>query len=148
RAPPLILVDANLLLYAYHPRAEQHEASRKWLETVLSGADLVRFAWLTLWAFVRIATNARVFDHPLAVSEAAEAVSAWLAQPMAGVLEPGERHWEILQGLLREGQASGPMVMDAVLAAIAIEHGATLFTTDRDFSRFPGLRYRNPLKAQ
>jgi len=80
----LILVDANLLLYAYHPRAEQHEKSRAWLEAVLSGPDLVRFAWLTLWAFFRIATNPRVFERPLHTSEAEAAVSSWLAQPTAG----------------------------------------------------------------
>ena len=120
----MILIDANLLLYAYHPRAEQHEKSRAWLEAVLSGPDLVRFAWLTLWAFIRIATNARVFDRPLSTSEAEAAISSWLAQPVAGILEPGERHWDILRGLLREGQATGPLVMDAVLAAIALEHGA------------------------
>jgi uncharacterized protein len=141
----VILIDANLLLYAYHPRAEQHEKSRAWLEAVLSGPDLVRFAWLTLWAFIRIATNTRVFDRPLSTSEAEAAISSWLAQSVAGILEPGERHWDILRGLVREGQATGPLVVDAVLAAIALEHGATLCTTDRDFSRFSGLRWINPL---
>ena len=77
----MILVDANLLLYAYHPRAEQHAQSRAWLEGVLSGPDLVRFAWLTLWAFLRIATNARVFERPLSTAEAEAAISSWLAQP-------------------------------------------------------------------
>jgi toxin-antitoxin system PIN domain toxin len=140
-----ILVDANLLLYAYHPRAEQHDASRAWLEAALTGSELVRFAWLTLWAFLRISTNARVFERPLSLREAEGAVSLWLAQPMAGVLEPGERHWDILRRLMKEGQTAGPLVMDAALAALAIEHGATLHTTDRDFSRFPGLEWRNPL---
>src|SRR5262245_4744835 len=144
----MILVDANLLLYAYHPRAAQHEASRKWLEATLSGTELVRFAWLTLWAFLRIGTNPRVFEHPLSTSEADAAVSSWLAQPAAGILEPGERHWEILRGLMREGQAAGPLVMDAVIAAIALEHGATLYTRDRDFSRFTGLKWTNPLAAR
>ena len=116
----MILVDANLLLYAYHPRAEQHERSRAWLEAVLSGPDLVRFAWLTLWAFLRIATNPRVFERPLSTSEAEAAISSWLAQPAAGILEPGERHWDILRRLVRDGQAAGPLVMDAVLAAIAL----------------------------
>jgi uncharacterized protein len=141
----VILVDANLLLYAYHPRAQQHEASRAWLEAALSGPDLVRFAWLTLWAFLRIATNSRVFERPLSTSEAETAISSWLAQPAAGILDPGERHWEILRGLLRDGQAAGPLVMDAVVAAIALEHGAIVCTTDRDFSRFSGLRWTNPL---
>lgn len=141
----MILIDANLLIYAYHPRAEQHQKSRAWLEAALAGSELVRFAWLTLWAFLRIATNPRVFERPLSVSEAGAAVSAWLAQPGAGVLEPAERHWDILSRLMRDGQTTGPLVMDAVLAAIAIEHGATLYTTDRDFSRFAGLKWMNPL---
>jgi len=141
----VILIDANLLLYAYHPRADQHEKSRGWLEAVLSGPDLVRFAWLTLWAFLRIATNPRAFDHPLSASEAEAAISSWLAQPVAGILDPGERHWDILRALLDQGQATGPLVMDAVLAAIAIEHGATVCTTDRDFSRIPDVKWINPL---
>ncbi len=143
----MILVDANLLLYAYHPRAEQHEKSRAWLEKALFGPELVRFAWLTLWAFLRIATNPRVFERPLSNAEAEAAISSWLALPAAGIVEPGERHWDILRGLVRDGQTAGPLVMDAVLAAIALEHGATLCTTDRDFSRFPRLRWMNPLIA-
>jgi uncharacterized protein len=101
----VILVDANLLLYAYHPRAGQHEGSRAWLEGVLSGSDLVRFAWLTLWAFLRIATNPRVFERPLSTTEAEAAISSWLGQPAAGILDPGERHWDILRGLVHDGQA-------------------------------------------
>jgi toxin-antitoxin system PIN domain toxin len=141
----VILVDANLLLYAHHPRAEHHATSRAWLEATLSGPELVRFTWLTLWAFLRIATNPRVFERPLSTPEADAVVSSLLAQPTAGILEPGERHWEILRGLMRDGQTTGPLVMDAVVAAIALEHGATLCTTDRDFSRFAGLRWTNPL---
>jgi len=143
----VILVDANLLLYAYHARADQHSASKAWLETALAGPELVRFAWLTLWAFVRIATNPRAFERPLSLREAESVVSSWLAQPTVAILEPGERHWEILRGLMRESQTIGPLVMDAALAALALEHGATLCTTDRDFSRFPGLRWTNPLAA-
>jgi toxin-antitoxin system PIN domain toxin len=141
----MILVDVNLLLYAYHPRAVQHEASRQWLETVLGGSGLVRFSWLGIWAFLRIATNPRVFEDPLTAAEAWAAVDAWLAQPNAGILEPGERHREILGTLMAEGQATGPTVMDAVVAALAVEHGATLCTTDRDFARFPGLDWTNPI---
>ena len=141
----MTLIDANLLLYAYHPQAPEHEASRRWLERTLTGPELVRFAWITLWAFLRISTNPRVYERPLSSLEAEAAVSSWLAQPVAGILEPGERHWEILRRLLREGQTFGPLVMDAEIAAIAIEHGATLYTTDRDFSRFPTLKVANPL---
>ena len=144
----MILVDANLLLYAYHPRAAEHERSRAWLESALAGPGLVRFAWLSVWAFLRISTNHRVFERPLSAEEADSAVSSWLAQPCAGIADPGDRHWEILRGLLSEGQATGPLVMDAAIAAIAIEHGATLCTADRDFARFPGLKWANPLDAE
>jgi hypothetical protein len=143
----MILVDANLLLYAYHPSAPQHAASREWLESVLSGSELVGFAWITLWAFLRITTNPRVFERPLSSAEAGAAVSAWLEQPGVRILEPGERHWFILQQLMETGQATGPLLTDAALAALAIEHGATVHTTDRDFARFPGLRWCNPLDA-
>jgi toxin-antitoxin system PIN domain toxin len=144
----MMLVDANLLLSAYDPAAREHEASRHWLEASLSGAVLVRFSWLTVWAFLRIITNPRVFERPLTMAEAEHHVSSWLAQPVAGILEPGERHWEILRPLARDGQVSGPLVMDAALAAIAIEHGATLCTTDRDFARFPGLTWMNPIASR
>lgn len=141
----MILVDANLLLYAYDPDSAHHDSSRRWLEARLSGGELVRFTWLTLWAFMRISTNSRVFVRPLTAAEAHEAVGAWLQQPNTGVIEPGDRHHEILGRLLANGQASGALVMDAALAAIAIEYGATLCSTDRDFSRFDGLDWHNPI---
>jgi len=142
----MILPDANLLLYAYYPRAAHHEASRSWLEGILSGPEMVRFSWQTLWAFLRISTNTKVFEQPLSISEAANAVSSWLERDNAGVIEPGERHWEILRDLLEHAQCSGALVTDAALAAIAIEHGGTLHTTDRDFSRFKDLTWINPLQ--
>jgi predicted nucleic acid-binding protein len=89
-----------------------------------------------------------VFERPLQFDEARAVVSSWLAQPNVGIAEPGDRHWEILQDLSGRGQANGALVMDAVLAAISIEYGATLCTTDRDFSRFPGLKYVNPISAR
>ena len=141
----MILVDANLLLHAYNPGSVEHHASRAWLERTWSGTDFVLFAWLSLWAFLRISTNTRVFEHPLSIDEAEAIVSSWLAQPTVGVLEPADRHWDILRVLARDGQVTGPLLMDAVLAAIAIEHGATLCTTDRDFARFPGLAWTNPI---
>lgn len=144
----MILIDANLLLYAYHPRAEQHESSRAWLEATFAGSDRVGVAWLTLWAFLRVSTNPRVFERPLTMAEAESVVSSWLDRPAVEIVEPGERHWSILRELLRSGQARGPLVMDAALAALAIEHGATLHTTDRDFARYRGLKWTNPLDAR
>jgi toxin-antitoxin system PIN domain toxin len=113
---------------------------------MLSGAEMVRFSWPTLWAFLRVSTNAKVFEQPLSIDEAVAIVSSWLECPNAGIVEPGERHWQILQHLMKEAQCSGPLVTDAVLAAVAVEHGGTIYTTDRDFSRFTGLAWTNPLE--
>jgi toxin-antitoxin system PIN domain toxin len=143
----MILIDANILLHAYNTRSKDHETARRWLEATLSGTELVRVTWLTIWAFLRISTNPRAFEHPLSMSEAREIVTSWLDQPNADVVDPSERHWEILGALLDDGQTVGALVMDAVLAAVAIEHGATLCTTDRDFSRFDGLAWTNPMQA-
>jgi uncharacterized protein len=93
---------------------------------VLSGPDLFRFNWLTLWGLPQDCNKSRVFERPLSTTEAEAAISSWLGQPATGILDPGERHWDILRGLMRDGQAAGPLVMDAVLAAIALEHGATV----------------------
>ena len=141
----MILIDANLLLYAYHPKAVQHERSRRWLEDCLNGSQLVRLTWLTVWAFLRISTNPRVFEFPFSIDETEAIVNTWLGHPLVGILEPGEQHWTILQTCMEKGQASGPLMMDAALAAIALEHGAVLHTTDQDFSRFPNLKWINPL---
>lgn len=140
----MILVDANVLLYAYQPRSESHQRCRAWVEEAFSGEEPVCLAWVTILAFVRIGTNPRIFEQPLLAAEAVSAVSSWLERPSVSVLEAGERGWEIFRQLLVEAQASGPLVMDAFLAALALENGATLVTTDRDFARFPRLKIRNP----
>jgi toxin-antitoxin system PIN domain toxin len=141
----LILIDANVLLYAYHPQASQHVACRRWLEQTFNGTEQVGLAWLTLLAFIRIATNPRVFERPLTIDEVLDVVGTWIAQPQAIVLAPGERYWTLLQTCLRTGQATGPLAMDAALAALALENGAVLCSTDRDFARFTGLKLFNPL---
>ena len=143
----MILVDANLLLYAYFPGAQQHERARAWLEVALSSSEPVGLAWSTILAFLRISTNSRVFERPLSAAEAESVVSSWLAEPSVVLVEPGERYWAILRTLLLDAQVTGPLVSDAALAALAIEHGAVLVTTDRDFARFRGLRLLNPLQT-
>jgi toxin-antitoxin system PIN domain toxin len=143
----MILTDANLLLYAYNVDATEHDTSRQWLETQLSGPNLFCFAWQTITAFLRISTNQRAFAAPLSIKEAAGIVTQWLERPQTVLLTPGEKHWAIFQDLLESGQATGPLVMDAHLAALAIEHGAALASTDRDFARFPGLTLINPLRG-
>jgi len=141
----MILVDANLLLYAYDPSSPHHQPARDWMERTLSDTEHIGLSWMTILAFVRISTSPRPLEHPLSISEAVATVSGWLQHPLVTVLSPGERHWEILRDLATTGQAEGHLVMDAHLAALAIEHGATLASADRDFTRFPGLKLLNPL---
>ena len=141
----MILIDANLLLYASDTASVHHETSRRWLETTLSGQEPVGLAWVALLAFLRVGTNPRLRKDALSFAEAAAIVADWLERPMVTLLNPGERHWEALCDLMAKGQAHGPLIMDAHLAALAIEHGAILATSDRDFARFPGLRFFNPL---
>jgi toxin-antitoxin system PIN domain toxin len=143
----LILVDANILLYAHDSASPHHNSARKWLESAFSGFEPVGIGWITILAFLRISTTRGILRNPFSPSEAVIIVSEWLDRPVVALLHPGERHWEILRKLIVEGQAPGPLVMDAHEAALAIEHGATLCTADRDFTRFPGLRTLNPLKA-
>jgi uncharacterized protein len=140
----VILVDANVLLYAYDPRSTAHQRCRAWVERAFSGEEPVAIAWVTLLAFVRISTSARVYERPLLASEALAIVASWLGRPAVSVLEAGETCWEVFRRLVTEGQAAGPLVMDAFLAALALDNGAALATTDRDFSRFPKLRLLNP----
>jgi toxin-antitoxin system PIN domain toxin len=141
----MILPDANLLLYAYNASAREHALAKVWWEDTLSSPEPVALSWQTMTAFLRISTNHRAFPQPLTIEEAMEAVDAWLKQPMVRLVAPGDRHWAIFNRLLVEGQCTGPMVMDAHLAALAIEHGATLYTHDRDFSRFSALATADPL---
>jgi len=141
------LVDANLLLYAYDATSRFHAAARSWLEEQLSGAPLVGLPWSVLLAFLRISTNARALQRPLSVEDAAEIVSSWMDAPCVVVPAPGPGHWDILAGLLLASQARGPLVSDAHLAALTLEHGGVLATTDRDFTRFEGLRVIDPLRT-
>jgi len=141
----MVLIDANLLLYACDDRSPHHTSARNWLEKTLSGPEPAALSWTVILAFLRLATDRRVFQRPLSILQATEIISNWLQDPRIALLEPGERHWDILRGALINGQASGKLVMDAHLAAVAIEHGATLASADRDFTRFPGLDLLNPL---
>jgi uncharacterized protein len=143
----VILVDANLLLYAYDRTSDRHERARAWFEGVMNGEEDVRFGLATLLVFLRIATNPAVFRKPLRPGRAVEIVAGWLARPNVSIASPSDRHWRILADVAAAGQARAGLMMDAHLAALAAEHGATLLTTDRDFARFPGLRFLDPLGA-
>lgn len=141
-----MLLDANLLLYAVHKGAEQHEAASQWLTEQLNGPRRVGLPWQSLAAFLRIATHPRAFEHPLPPATAWERVSDWLAAPTAWIPEPGPEHARILGELIITHNVSGNLVPDTTLAALAIEHGLTLCSTDTDFARFRrDLRWENPL---
>lgn len=141
----MILLDANVLLYAYDATSLRHEPARTWLERALTVESDVRIAVTTAMAFVRIATDPRVFEQPMDPSRAIDIVAGMLARPNVSLVSPGDRHWTLLADIAASGQARGLMLMDAHLAALALEHGAALATSDRDFRRFPGLRIVDPL---
>jgi hypothetical protein len=141
------LLDANILLHAYDPRFPRQELAAAWLERTVSGSEQVGLAWVTVLAFLRLSTNPRAFPLPFSTEEAGSIVSSWLERPNVSILEPTENHWQMLSSLLTRAQARGDLVTDAHLASLAIEHGATLCTNDRDFARFPGLKLLDPLEA-
>jgi toxin-antitoxin system PIN domain toxin len=139
------LPDVNLLLYAVDESSARHEPARAWVEERLSGAETFALAWVVLLAFIRLTTSSRVFQSPLTASQALDLVDGWLAQPCATVVHPTSHHLSVLRQLLEPLGTAGNLTTDAHLAAIAIEHGAELCSTDADFSRFAGLRWSNPL---
>jgi len=141
----VILVDANLLIYAQVSSFSQHQVARDWLDDQLNGAPPVGLAWITLVAFLRIVTNPRISDRPLPPADAWRQVQAWLACEPVWTPGPTERHREILGEFLELPGVHGNLVPDAHLAALAVEHGLTLCSTDGDFARFPGLRWINPI---
>lgn len=141
----MILVDANILLYAEDQLSPHHVQARTWWDAQLSGHSPVCLCWTVLGAFIRVGTNARVFNHPLSLDQALSRVQDWTEQPCVRVVSATERHWAVFQKMLREGQAVANLVTDAHLAALSVEHGCELISTDSDFSRFSGIRWRNPL---
>ena len=141
----MILVDANLLLYAEDSLSEHHEVARTWWDAQLSGSDPVGLCWPVLTAFIRIGTNARLHQRPLTLKEATERVQSWFNQSCVCIVQPTDQHWTIFQQMLRSGNAVGNLVSDAHLAALAVEHNCVLHSTDADFSRFRGLKWKNPI---
>lgn len=139
------LVDANLLLYSVDAGSPHHEPARSWLDGELSSDRPTGFAWVVLLAFVRISTNARLYDAPLGVAEAMDHVDAWLGQPHSTVVAPGRRHASLLRTLLAPLGTGANLTSDAHLAALALEHGAVICSADTDFQRFKDVRVENPL---
>ena len=141
----MILVDANLLIYAIDSDSPHHGRARPWLERVLSGTDPVGLPWIVILAFVRVTTRDGIMRRPLPLAAALAYVQAWLEQPCVEAIAPGAHHWSILCRLLEATGTAGNLTSDAHIAALAIERGATICSTDHDFARFAGIRHVNPL---
>jgi len=144
----VILVDANLLLYAANHAAPEHARARLWLDDRLGGARRVGLPWPSLLAFVRLATNPLVVRNEVAPAGAWRQVEEWLACESVWIPLPGADHPDVLRTLFKSPWMTSRLVSDAHLAALAIEHGLTLCSTDGDFSKFPGLTWQNPLAAE
>lgn len=141
----MILVDANLLIYAVNRDAPVHHQAKDWLERAINGPETVGLAWSVLLAFLRITTRPGLFASPLRPEAALDQVQEWLDQRTVVTPEPGSKHARILRDLLLVLGSGGNLISDCHLAALAIEHGATLYSSDYDFARFPSLRWKNPL---
>ena len=144
----MILVDANLLVYAHVDTFPQHEKARPWLDKSLNGTAPVGIPWPSILAFVRLVTNPRVFERPETIEDAWKQVEGWLDCPPVWIPQPTEHHREILGLLLTTQNIQANLVPDAHLAALAMEHGLILCSSDVDFGRFPDLRWENPIRAQ
>ena len=140
-----MLLDANVLLYAVHRRAEQHGPAAAWMTAALNGPVRVGFPWQSINAFLRIATHPRAFQRPLDPATAWSCVTDWLAAPVSWIPGPGPEYSRIFGELIRTHSVAGNLIPDASLAALAIEHGVTLVSSDTDFARFQGLRWENPV---
>lgn len=141
-----MLVDVNVLVYAHRTESPEHDAYRTWLEDTVRHAAAYGLADLVLSGFIRVVTNPRVFDRPTPVERAIQEAAQLRAPSNCRRVAPGRRHWQIFTQLCESVGARGNLVADAYLAALAIESGSEWITTDRDFSRFPGLRWRHPLR--
>lgn len=142
----MILPDLNLLVYAYNSDAPAHRRAKAWWESCLSDMRSVGLPWVAILGYLRLMTNRRVLVAPFTPQEAIGHIQSWLERPNVQILQPGPRHLDLLDHLMRDAQAAGDLTTDVHLAALAIEHQAELHTNDGDFSRFPGLRWTNPLR--
>lgn len=141
----MTIVDLNVLLYAVNRNAPQHERARQWWEAALNGEETIGLAWVVVLGFLRLSTSPRVFARPLSPTAALSKVDAWLARDVVRLVREKEEHWTAIKRVVGEAGTMANMTTDAHLAALALTHDAVLASTDRGFSRFPGLRWTNPL---
>jgi toxin-antitoxin system PIN domain toxin len=142
----VILIDVNVLVYAHREDSDDHERYRSWLEATLRADASYGVSDLVLSGFLRVVTHPRIFDTPTPLDRALAFVDTVRSRPNCLQVSPGARHWEIFARLCSQAQVRGNLVADAYLAALALEWGAEWITTDRDYARFPGLRWRHPLQ--
>jgi hypothetical protein len=140
----LILPDVNVLIYAFRSDSEDHGLHKEWLESVINGPAAFGIAPQVLASVVRICTHPRIFPKPSSRTQAFDFCRILLEHPNTTITEPGDRHWSIFENLCDQAKATGNLVQDAWFAALAIESGCDWITTDRDYSRFPGLSWRAP----
>lgn len=141
----MIVVDVNLLIYAVDQGSPRHEGANRWWLAALAGRETIGLPWSTVLAFARLTTNPRIFTHPLSTDHAFDLLDTWTAHSHVIPVEPTSRHLALVRGFLHTAGTAGNLVTDAHLAAVTVEHGATLYSADADFTRFPGLRWTNPL---
>jgi uncharacterized protein len=141
----VILLDANILIYAIDRDSPRHVRARRWLEETLSGDTWVGLPWIAILAFIRVTTRPGIVRRPLLPEQALAFVDSWLGQPYVTAVGPGEQHWRILRSLLRANGTAGNLTSDAHIAALALEHGCTVVSADTDFRRFAGITHVNPL---
>jgi uncharacterized protein len=142
----MIIPDLNLLLYAYNSGAEEHSAAKSWWQDLVRSGRPIGIPWLVVLGFLRLSTTRGVFAQPVAPADALQRVDTWFSQPNISLLNPGPRHFTILRATF-SATPGGALTSDAHLAALAIEHQAELHSNDADFSRFSGLRWRNPIQG-
>lgn len=141
----MVLIDVNVLVYAHRADVLNHTGYRRWLEACVGSDQAFGVSDLVLAGFLRIVTHPKIFTVPTPLEEALQVVAKLRVQPNCVLVAPGPRHWEIFVRLCRVAGVKGNLIPDAYLAALAIESGSEWITTDRDYSRFPGLRWRHPL---
>jgi toxin-antitoxin system PIN domain toxin len=137
--------DVNVLIYAYDKSSKKHAQARQWWEDRLNGSQMIGLSWVVLLGFIRLLTNPRIYHNPYSPPEILAIVATWLEQPHVKIIHPSEQHFTRLASLIEQVGTAGNLTTDAHLAALAIDRGLILQTTDADFARFAGLKWNNPL---
>jgi len=144
----MIVPDINILIYALNKDHVYHRQAKRWLEKAVSGGEAVGLSWIVILGFLRIVTSEKIMANPIDMETAFRIVDGWLEFPAVRIIEPTDRHWSILKEILSPLGTAGNLTSDAHLAALAVEYGGRLYSTDNDFARFRGVRWKNPLQPE